>query len=182
MFNIYGFLQVWEKLWRVGILVLMVMTEIFVLTELLLHFSYCLVFFGWHLCMILRYASWWKEKTYHPTINGVCDWILTVYYSTFLFASFFGFLASCLKYHVCVADTGVKGMVKMYHRIHGWCMMLNWLKYTDWLASLLVVLSDLSVYFTLIMSFFVKSTKIWGYLNKLLAGVLFFVHSFLGWN
>ena len=46
MFNIYGFLQVWEKLWRVGTLVLMVMTEIFVLTELLLHVSYCLVFIG----------------------------------------------------------------------------------------------------------------------------------------
>ena len=159
LFNIYGFLQVWEKLWKVGTLVLMVMTEIFVLTELLFHLSYCLIFFGWHVCMILRYASWWKEKTYHPTINGVCDWILTLCCSTFLFASFFGFLGPCLTCHVCVAVMGVKGMVKTYHQIHGWCMMLNWLKSTDWFVSLLVVLSDLSVYFTLKMSFFIKVQK-----------------------
>ena len=98
MFNTYGFLQVWEKLWRVGTLVLMVMTEIFVLTELLLHVSYCLVFIGWYLCMILRYASWWKEKTYHPTINGVCDWILTVYCSTFLFAFLAEVSCLCCRY------------------------------------------------------------------------------------
>lgn len=81
--------------------------------------------------VIIRHASRWEEKAHRSTINGVCDWIS--YWIPVLVSFSFSFSAfSSLHCFISDAVMEAKEMtVRTFHRIHGWNMMLNWLKSID---------------------------------------------------